>query len=92
MSTLHTLKKLVLGETWMLPAGLTAVLLAALVARPLLEGAWKTAGGFVLLAGVCAVLASSVSASAGPRRRDRHGASGRGVASVHEPTHPRGRR
>ena len=69
MSFLRTLKKLILGETWILPAGITAVVLAAaLVVRPLLHGGWDHAGGFLLLAGVCAVLALSVSLSAGARR------------------------
>jgi hypothetical protein len=66
---LHTLKKLVLGETWLLPAGLAGVvLLAGLVARPLLAGAWDRLGGFVLLTGVSAVFAVSVLASGRPRR------------------------
>ena len=61
MSTLRTLRKLVLGETWTLPAGVGAVLLTiALVVRPLLDGAWEHAGGFVLLAGVLAVLSASL--------------------------------
>ena len=62
MSTLRTLKKLVLGETWMLPLGIAAVVLAcALVVRPLAPHAWGTIGGLVLLAGVVAVLVASVS-------------------------------
>jgi uncharacterized membrane protein len=69
MSVLSTLRKLVLGETWTLPVGITAVVLvAALVVRPALHGGWEHAGGFVLLGGLCAALILSVSLSAGKRR------------------------
>jgi len=52
-----TLRKLILGETWILPLGITAVVLVtALVVKPLMGDAWEQAGGFVLLAGACAVL------------------------------------
>jgi hypothetical protein len=68
MSLLRTLRKLILGETWVLPLGIaTVVLLAVLVARPLMDHAWRQAGGFLLLAGVAAVLTLSVSLSAGRR-------------------------
>jgi hypothetical protein len=67
---LRTLKTLVLGETWLLPVGIVAVvLLTSLVARPLLADAWTDLGGFVLLAGIGVVLAVSVSASGRPRSR-----------------------
>jgi hypothetical protein len=70
MSVLRTLKKLILGETWILPLGTAAVvLLAALVARPLMDDAWRRAGGFLLLAGVAVVLTVSVAITAGGRRR-----------------------
>jgi hypothetical protein len=69
MSFLRTVKKLVLGETWLLPAGLTAVVAAAaLLVRPLLSNGWHHFGGFVLLAGVAIVLVLSVSLSARARR------------------------
>ena len=70
MSFLRTLKKLLLGETWVLPAGLAVVVASTvLVVRPALESAWRHAGGFVLLAGVAAVLVLSAyrSAGSGPR-------------------------
>jgi hypothetical protein len=69
MSLLRTLKKLILGETWTLPAGIgTVVLVASLVVRPLLDaGTWRDAGGFILLAGVTVVLLLSVTSSAGRR-------------------------
>jgi hypothetical protein len=62
---MRALKKLVLGETWWLPLGIAAVLLAGgLVVRPLAPALWHHAGGFLLLAGVLAVLVSSVARSA----------------------------
>jgi hypothetical protein len=40
--------------------GITAVVLVtALVLKPLMGDAWESAGGFVLLAGVCGVLVLS---------------------------------
>jgi hypothetical protein len=54
----NALRKLVLGETWTVPAGVAAVLVAGL----LLRGGewWVHAGGFVLLAGVVATLLMSL--------------------------------
>lgn len=67
MTTLRTLKRLLLGETWLLPAGIGIVVAAAgLLARPAIP-AWPHLGGFVLLAGVLAVLVASVARAA--RRR-----------------------
>jgi hypothetical protein len=61
MNFLWTLKKLILGETWLLPLGLTAVVLVvALAVKPLMHDAWEHGGGFILLAGVGAVLVLSV--------------------------------
>jgi hypothetical protein len=70
MSLVRTLRKLILGETWTLPAGIaTVVLVTALIVRPLLgAGTWRHAGGFILLAGVAVVLMLSVSSSGGRRR------------------------
>jgi hypothetical protein len=68
MGVLRTLRKLILGETWTLPLGVAAiVLVAALVGRPALGDAWRSTGGFVLLAGVALVLTASVWRSAGRR-------------------------
>ena len=54
---MKTLKKLVLGETWLLPLGIAAVLAAGgLIVRPLAPALWHDAGGFLLLAGILAVL------------------------------------
>jgi membrane protein implicated in regulation of membrane protease activity len=66
MTTLRTLKKLLLGETWLLPGGLVATVAVALLARSVLGGTWTDVGGFVLLAGVSIVLVWSVNASARP--------------------------
>ena len=69
MSLLRALRKLILGETWLLPAGIAAVVAAtAVLGRPLLAGGWERYGGFVVLAGVAGVLALSVAIGARPRR------------------------
>jgi hypothetical protein len=60
------LRKLVLGETWTLPAGVFATLAIGLVLDAL-EGDdawWRHAGGFVLLALVIVALTAAL-----PRRR-----------------------
>jgi hypothetical protein len=62
MSTLRAIKKLVLGETWILPAGVAAVLVAGALLKPL--GAWPHVGGALLLAGAVTVLVTSVMWSA----------------------------
>ena len=67
MSLLRTLRKLLFGETWLLPVGLAVTLAAAVLARQLLGDDWHDAGGFVLLAGVAGVLVLSVAVSARPR-------------------------
>jgi hypothetical protein len=67
MSTLRAIKKLVLGETWFLPLGIAAVLLAAALLKAAAPDAWEDAGGALLAVGVLAVLVGSVVAST--RRR-----------------------
>jgi hypothetical protein len=70
MSTLRTLKTMLLGETWLVPLGIAAIVGAAgLLVRPLASGAWHRLGGFMLLAGVLAVLLASVARAARTRRR-----------------------
>jgi hypothetical protein len=65
MNTLRTLKKLLFGETWLLPIGIAIVMtVGALVIRPLDRHLWTDVGGFVLLAGVAAVLLTCVSRTA----------------------------
>jgi hypothetical protein len=66
MNGLLTVKKLVLGETWILPLGIATALLAAWILSSVLDH-WHTIGGFVLLAGVLAVLLASVARAARPR-------------------------
>jgi hypothetical protein len=56
MSFLRTLKKLILGETWILPCGI-GILLGA---SALIENAWPDLAGPVLLVGVLLVLVVSV--------------------------------
>ena len=60
MTTLRTLKALVLGETWWLPCGVALLLVSGLVAHALAPDAWTDVGAFALLAGVVAVLLTSV--------------------------------
>jgi hypothetical protein len=61
MGVLRSLRKLVLGETWTIPAGVAAAIAVALGAREALPaGAWTSAGGFVLAALVIATLLVSL--------------------------------
>jgi hypothetical protein len=65
MSTLRTIKTLILGETWLLPLGIAIVITGtALIVRPLLADAWDRLGGVILLTGVIAVLLLSVAREA----------------------------
>ena len=68
MTTLRALKKLILGETWILPIGLAITLAAGgLLLRPFAHSDWPHLGGFLLLAGVLVVLLASVNRSARKR-------------------------
>lgn len=51
MSLLRAMRKLVLGETWLLPAGVALALGIAATARGLAgaHGWWPSVGGWVLL-------------------------------------------
>jgi hypothetical protein len=62
VSALRSARKLVLGETWTLPAGV-AVSVAAAAALRLLAGPhgwWRSAGGAVLAVGLLVTLAMSL--------------------------------
>jgi hypothetical protein len=68
MTALRILKRLLLGETWLLPTGIAVVVGAAgLLLRPAAASAWPHLGGFLMLAGVLTVLVASVARAA--RRR-----------------------
>jgi len=67
VTVLRTLRKLVLGETWTLPLGVLAVLLAGVALRALDAELWRQAGGLALLAGVIAVQVVAVAAGTGRR-------------------------
>jgi hypothetical protein len=69
VSVLRDLRKLVLGETWVLPLGVAMLLVAALVLRAVAPDLWEDAGGFLLLGGVVGLLAAA-SAGSATRRRD----------------------
>jgi hypothetical protein len=65
MTLLRALRLLVLGETWTLPVGVAVVLIAGVGLRDAAPDAWHDVGGFVLLAGVIAVLSISVARTRG---------------------------
>jgi uncharacterized membrane protein YhhN len=61
VSTLRTLKKLVLGETWLLPLGVAVIVGgSALLIRPLVGAEWHHVGGLIIFAGILALLLVSV--------------------------------
>jgi hypothetical protein len=65
MTTLRTLKKLLVGETWFLPIGIAILIAAALLIRPLDRHLWTRVGGLILLTGVIAVLLTCVRRTTG---------------------------
>jgi hypothetical protein len=65
---LRAVQTLLFGETWLLPIGVACVVAASALLRAVLGDGWPDVGGFVLLAGVGAVLVLSVDGSARPRR------------------------
>ena len=66
---MRALRKLVFGETWVLPLGVFATLALALTLDWVADGAgwWERGGGFIVLACVLVVLAASLA----PARRRR---------------------
>lgn len=67
MTVLRNLRKLVLGETWVLPLTLLALLGGAAALRALSLSTWQDIGPVLLPAGVILVLAAAVWRSL-PRR------------------------
>ncbi len=65
MSFLQGLRGLVLGETWALPIGVAAAVIAAVVVRELSgsEGWWEHSGGVVLMVGLVVALVVSLRGS-----------------------------
>jgi hypothetical protein len=57
---ISSLRKLVLGETWTLPAGVAITLLLALALDAAGPGWWERAGGFVVLGGALLALIVSL--------------------------------
>lgn len=68
MRALDAVRRLLLGETWTLPLGLVAVLLASAAIRHARPHLWHTVGGILLPAGTIAVLLGAVALSARRRR------------------------
>jgi hypothetical protein len=66
MSALRTLKKLVLGETWLLPLGVAVVVGGSALVRPLLGADWHHVGGLIILAGIVALLLVTVARDGRP--------------------------
>ena len=58
----RTLRKLVLGETWILPIGVAVAVGGAAILRAVFgdEGWWRDGGGFVLLCLIVLALLASV--------------------------------
>jgi hypothetical protein len=65
VSYLRTIRKLVLGETWALPAGIALAVGAGAILREATGGAqwWHVAGGAVLVVLLLAALALSLRSS-----------------------------
>jgi hypothetical protein len=67
MTTVRALKKLILGETWIVPLGLLAILVAGALIHHLASHAWTQLGGLALAPGVLIVFCLSVSRTARSR-------------------------
>jgi hypothetical protein len=61
----RTLRKLVLGETWALPAGIASAVAVAAIVRALAgaDGWWQADGGWLLLALLVGAFALALSRS-----------------------------
>jgi uncharacterized membrane protein len=57
---MRTVRKLLLGETWILPLGVALAVGAAAVLEQIAGEWWRDAGGLVLLAAVVVVLIAAV--------------------------------
>jgi hypothetical protein len=77
------LRKLVLGETWALPAAVAVLLAGALVLRAVAPDLWDDAGGFLLLAGAVVALTAAL-----PRRQPRTPTLPTAPVSPTQPTQP----
>jgi len=67
MSVLRAIRKLVLGETWLLPIGVAAVAVGAVVLAASFPEAWERLGGFAIAAAVVVLLVVAVARGARPR-------------------------
>jgi hypothetical protein len=65
---MRTLRKLLLGETWALPAGIVVALGLAVAIRALAgpDGWWRDVGGWLLFAALAVALGAAIGR---PRRR-----------------------
>lgn len=61
-------RKLILGETWSLPAGVALTLAGGLGLEALDPGWWHHLGGFGILAGAAGALGASLRSVRGGRR------------------------
>lgn len=70
MSTLKQLRKLVLGETWILPIGVVLAVGICGILRAVDgdDGWWHDAGGFILLGLVALALTASLAGALRARR------------------------
>lgn len=75
MTALKAIRQLVLGETWTLPLGLLAVLLAGVALRAAVPEVWREVGGLILVVGVVLTLTASI--RLGARRTVQSAAPGR---------------
>ena len=60
MTTVRALKKLLLGETWIVPLGILTILLASALINQIASDVWAHLGSAALPAAVLMVLFSSV--------------------------------